>query len=61
MTKLPDNVLLAIYKDGRMDRRDLSSGDLRNIGQQLIAMADNVMIPGNIPAEIVETVAEEND
>jgi len=39
-------VILKIYIDGTMERADMTAADLRNIGQQLIAMADNVMIRG---------------
>ena len=44
-----DGLVLAIYKDGQMVRIDMSSADLRSIGQQLIAMADGVMIRGTMP------------
>ena len=48
-----DGLILAIYKNGQMVRIDMSAGELRNIGQQLIAMADNVVIRGTIqPAEM---------
>ena len=38
--------ILTIYNDGTVERADMSAGDLRNIGQQLIAMADSVVIRG---------------
>ena len=41
--------ILIIYDNGSMDKADLPGGTLRNIGQQLIAMADNAVIAGNIP------------
>ena len=46
-----DGLVLAIYKNGQMVRIDMSAGELRNIGQQLIAMADNVVIRGTMPQE----------
>ena len=39
--------ILVIYDNGDMERADLPGGTLRSIGQQLIAIADNAMIPGN--------------
>ena len=44
-----DGLILAIYKSGQMIRIEMSSGELRSIGQQLIAMADNVVIRGAMP------------
>ena len=38
--------IITIYNDGTMERVDMSAGKLRNIGQQLIAMADNYVIRG---------------
>jgi len=38
--------IITIYDNGSMERADMSAGELRNIGQQLIAMADNVVIRG---------------
>ena len=57
-----DGLILAIYKNGQMVRIDMSAGELRNIGQQLIAMADNVVIRGTIqPAEMDEGMGDERD
>ena len=43
-----DGLILAIYKSGQVIRIEMSSGELRSIGQQLIAMADNVVIRGTM-------------
>ncbi len=43
--------IITIYDDGSMDRAPISAGDLRSIGQQLIAMADGVMIRGTVQNE----------
>ena len=55
--------ILIIYNDGSMDKADLPGGTLRNIGQQLIAMADNAVIQGNIPPQSAppETVEDDVD
>ena len=54
--------ILILYRDGSMERADMTSGDLRNIGRQLIAMADNMMLPGTMPVVAPEMVVEsEND
>ena len=46
-----DDLIIAIYRSGKIARVDMSAGDLRSIGQQLVAMADNVMIRGTMPEE----------
>ena len=43
--------LITIYNDGTMERVDFPAGELRNIGQQLIAMAYGVVIRGNVQPE----------
>ena len=42
-------IILTIYNDGYAEYDDITTAELRNIGQQLIAMADNVVIRGNRP------------
>ena len=54
-----DGLLLAIYSNGKMLRTDMSAADMRSIGQQLIAMADGVMIRGTMPK--VENEQKENE
>jgi hypothetical protein len=41
--------LIIIYSDGSMDRVGMSAGELMSIGRQLIAMAEQVVISGNMP------------
>ena len=52
--------ILIIYDDGSIDRADMPAGAIRNIGQQIIAMADNAMMPGNMPT-LVDAEVKDND
>ena len=45
--------ILIVYNDGSMDKAEMQTGKLRNIGQQIMAMADRAVMPGNMP-----TIAE---
>ena len=52
--------ILIVYNDGSMDKADMPTGTLRNIGQQIIAMADNAVMPGNMPT-LVEAEVDDGD
>ena len=53
--------IMIIYDDGSMDKADMPAGALRNIGQQIIALADNAVMPGNMPPPIPEEVLDGDD
>ena len=52
--------VLIIYDDGSIDKADMPTGAIRNIGQQIIAMADNAVMPGNMPP-LVEAEVKDGD
>ncbi|MBW1801896.1 MAG: hypothetical protein JRJ85_14320 [Deltaproteobacteria bacterium] len=52
--------ILIVYDNGSMDKADMSTGTLRSLGQQIIAMADNAMMPGNMPPAIEEEINNDN-
>ena len=53
--------ILIIYDDGSIDRADMPAGAIRNIGQQIIAMADNAVMPGNMPPRVENEVDNGDD
>ena len=52
---------ILVYNDGSMDKAEMPTGALRNIGQQIIAMADNAVMPGNMPQMVPDEVKDGDD